>query len=396
VGAGSTFDVGGHLTNFSGTTLTGGTYDVSGTLAFAGANIVTNAAHITLGGPAALIENSTTSGNGLANLAANTSLGKFSLAGNANFTTVGNFSTAGTVSIAAGSTFTVGGPGSYTQSAGTTTDSGTLAAAGGVALNAGALFGGGAITGNLNSTGVVTPGASAIRTGILTDTGTYTQNAGGSLDIGIAGTIAGTKFDALNSTTAVLGGTLNLSQLNGFVPTVGSTFKIVNFNSESGTFATVNGLTINSSEAYTVTYQPTDVLLTVVSTGPRAPAASASAAAASRSSAVESRSSAAETPAARDGSLRAEYLIESRSSAAEPRLSGAEIPAARDGSLRAEYLIESHEDGGAHLTAALRDFNAAYAVGGRQAVAVANNAVLTRQRIAERIGALERIKQGRH
>ncbi len=363
VGAGSTFDVGGQLTNFSATnlTLTGGTYSVTGTLEFPGANIVTNAAKIMLGGPAALIENSTTSGNGLANLASNASTGKFSLAGNANFTTIGNFSTAGTVSIAAGSTFTVGGPGSYTQTAGTTTDGGTLTAAGGVALSGGALFGGGTITGNLNSTGIVTPGVSATKTGLLTNVGTYIQNAGGSLDIGIAGTIAGTKFDALNSNTAILGGTLNLSQLNGFVPTVGTTFKIVNFNSETGTFATVNGLSINSSEAYTVTYQPTDVLLTVVSTGVRA-----STAAASRLSGAESRSS--ET----------------------------EIPAARDDNLMAENLIRSEDDGALRMTAALRDFNAAYAVGGRQAVAVANEAVLSRQRIAERIGTLNRIKQGRH
>jgi len=76
----------------------------------------------------------------------------------------------------------------------------------------------------------------------------------------------------LKSSTASLGGTLNLSELKGFVPTVGSTYKILNFNSEAGTFATVNGLTINSTEAYTVTYQPNDVLLTVVST-PAAPAA---------------------------------------------------------------------------------------------------------------------------
>ncbi len=126
-------------------------------------------------------------------------------------------------------------------------------------------------------------------------------------------------------------------------------------------FTTLNGLTINSSEAYTVSYQNNDVLLTVVS--------------------MEGPASAA---------------VSSRSTAAESRSIDTEIPAARDDNLRAAYLIGSHDDGGAHLTAALREFNAAYAVGGRQAVAVANEAVLTRQRIAERIGALNPIKQGRH
>jgi len=33
----------------------------------------------------------------------------------------------------------------------------------------------------------------------------------------------------------------------------------------SGTFATVNGLSINSGEHFTVTYHPTNVTLTVVS-----------------------------------------------------------------------------------------------------------------------------------
>ena len=272
VGAGSTFDAGPGLTNFkvNTSTLTGGTYDVAGTLEFKGANIVTNAAKITLNGPAGQILNSTTSANGLANFASNSATGGFTLEGNANFTTAGNFSTAGTLSVGSGSTFTVGGPGALTQTAGTITDGGTLVAAGGATLSGGSLFGSGTITGNLTSSGIVTPGASAIKTGILTDTGTYTQNAGGSLDIGIAGA-TGAKFDALDSTTAVLGGTLNISEVKGFVPTVGSTFKILNFSSETGTFATVNGLTINGTEAYTVTYQPTDVLLTVVSTAAQAP-----------------------------------------------------------------------------------------------------------------------------
>ena len=271
VGAGSTFAVGGALTNFKGTTLTAGTFDVSGTLEFAGANIVTNAAKITLTGTASEILNSTNSANALANLSANAATGTFALAGKRSFTTAGNFSNAGTFTVGSGSTFTVGGSGVFTQTGGTTTDTGTLAAAGGAALSGGALFGAGTISGNLTSSGVITPGASAAKTGILTDSGAYTQNAGGSLDITIGGT-AGTKFDQLNATTAALGGTLNIAQASGFVPTVGSTFKILNFSSGTGTFAAVNGLTINGNESYTITYQPTDVLLTVVSSG--APATS--------------------------------------------------------------------------------------------------------------------------
>jgi hypothetical protein len=265
VGAGSIFDVDGTLSNFSGTTLKGGTFDVAGTLEFAGATIETNDAAITLTGTLAEIVNTTSGKNGLGRFAANEAAGKFTLSGGASFTSAGSVSNAGTFTVGAGSTFTVGGRGVFTQTAGTTTDSGTLTASGGVALSGGSLFAAGTIGGNLSSSGIVTPGASATKTGILTDTGTYTQGAGGSLNIGIGGALA-TKYDSLSATTAVLGGTLNISELGSFVPAVGSTFKILKFNSVTGTFTTVNGLTINSTEEYTVTYQPTDVLLTVVST----------------------------------------------------------------------------------------------------------------------------------
>jgi hypothetical protein len=266
VGGGSNFSVNGNLTNFSGTTLTGGIYNVSGTFKFNGANIVTNAANITLNGTSSQILNQS-SGNGLANLASNATAGAFTLQGGHSFTTAGSFSNAGVLSIGTGSTFTVGGAGSFTQTSGTTTDNGTLAlpAAGKLNLNGGSLFGLGTITGAIASSGSVTPGNSITSTGILKDSGVYTQNSSGSLNIAIAGTTAGTQYDQLNPTTAKLNGTLNLSLSKGYVPTVGSTFKIMNFTSETGTFTKVTGLAINSAENFKITYQPTDVLLTVVS-----------------------------------------------------------------------------------------------------------------------------------
>ena len=92
------------------------------------------------------------------------------------------------------------------------------------------------------------------------------QAAGGILDISIGGTTAGTKYDQLNiSKTASLNGTLNVNVVNGFVPTVGQTFTILNAASTTGTFSTVTGLAINSTEHFTVTYNSNDVVLTVVS-----------------------------------------------------------------------------------------------------------------------------------
>jgi hypothetical protein len=337
VGAGSTFDVAGRLTNYSAstTTLKGGTYNLTGTLGFSGANVVTNAAKLTLTGSSAEILNTKTNKNGLANFSTNSSTGTLSLQGGANLTTVGGVSNAGTVTIGTGSTLTAGGAGTYTQTAGTTTDSGAVAASGGVTLSGGSLFGTGTISGNVQSSATVTPGATAAGTGTLADTGTYTQNAGGTLDINIASKKA---FDVLSSSGAVLGGTLNIADLKSFVPTVGSTFKILTFGSETGTFAAVNGLSINGSEHYTVTYQPTDVLLTVVA-GP--------------------------SPAASTGA-------------------GAEPAAAKLTGLVA---------GSARLAATLARFNAAYAEAGMHEVHPGITAVALRRPAVQRARALELINQ---
>lgn len=345
----STFGIGGALDNVSGGTLTGGTYQITGTLQAAGLNIVTNAADLTLSGGSAKVLNSTTSANGLANLAVNAAAGTLILANAQSFTSAGAFKNAGGISIGAGSTFKTGGSAAFTQTAGQISDDGTLAAAGGVTLSGGSLLGDGTVTGNLASSGLVTPGVAPGKTGILTDTGAYTQNAGGSLDIAIGGTTAGTAYDVLRATTAVLGGTLNLSELAGFVPTVGSTFKILDFNSETGKFAAVTGLTIDSKEAYTVTYQPTDVLLTVVS-----------------------------TPASQ--------------SSGHTGLGGTDISPAHDGRMHATNIVGSG-DGNVRLAAALKTFNDAYAVDAGKGIAGANGAGSSRAAMPKRHDALDLIKK---
>ena len=284
VASGSSFVVNGNLANFVGTTLTGGVYSVGGTLQFNGANIVTNAANMTLTGPSAQIIDQTGT-NGLTNFANNASSGKFTLTGGQNLSIAGaSFSNAGIFTIGAGSTFTVGNGGSsgnaisYNQSAGTTTLDGTLAAASTTSgaqlnLNGGGLFGTGTIGSTtqlfaVSDSSTVTPGDSSTSTGKLTIDGTYTQAASGALDISVAGKTAGTQYDQLDASgtaSLVSGTTLNVKLLNGFVPAVGTTFDILNASSLSGTFTNVNGLSINSSEHFSVSYNGNDVVLTVVS-----------------------------------------------------------------------------------------------------------------------------------
>lgn len=280
--SGSTLQVIGPFSNFSGTTLTGGKYVVGGTFQFDGANIVTNAANITLTGTSSQILNQSNI-NALTNFTTNAAAGRFTLAGNQNLTTAtGTFTNSGIMAISSGSIFTVGNGGNtstatnYTQTAGTTTVDGTLTAspttAGTPTLNlqSGSLFGGGTVSDTVTSSGIISPGASWNAPGKLAVSGTFTQNSSGALDISIAGTTVGTQYDQLNVTgSSSLNGTLNIKLVNGFVPTVGTTFDILNTSVRSGTFSTVTGTAINGSEHFAITYNGNDVLLTVVA-GPAA------------------------------------------------------------------------------------------------------------------------------
>jgi hypothetical protein len=260
--AGDTLNVNGPFLNFSGTTLRGGKYLVTGTLQFTGANIVTNAANVTLSGatPKIIDQNGA---NGLANFATNAASGSLTLATSKLTTTLG-FRNAGTVNISAGSNFIISR--GYAQTAGMTTVDGILRARGLINIQAGNVFGTNTLMGSVTSSGTITPGDSPTQTAKLAITGAYTQNSTGSLNTAIAGITPGTQYGQLNVTGAAsLNGILNVSLLNGFLPNVGDTFSVLNASSVTGTFATVNGLCIDSSEHFAVTYEATDVLLTVVS-----------------------------------------------------------------------------------------------------------------------------------
>jgi hypothetical protein len=112
IGASSTFTVNGALVNFSGTTLTGGTYVVGGTFQFTGADVQTNAATVVLDGPAAMIVDESYN-DALAHFAANAAAGSFTVQNGLTFTIAGDFCNDGTLTVAAASTVTVSG--TYSQ-----------------------------------------------------------------------------------------------------------------------------------------------------------------------------------------------------------------------------------------------------------------------------------------
>jgi len=89
----------------------------------------------------------------------------------------------------------------------------------------------------INIGGTVTPGEGAART--LPIPGSYAQNAGGAFKIELGGPGLGTSYDLLAVGAAQLGGTLELTLINSFVPVAGQSFQILTAGSTSGTFADV-------------------------------------------------------------------------------------------------------------------------------------------------------------
>jgi fibronectin-binding autotransporter adhesin len=113
---------------------------------------------------------------------------------------------------------TISGSGNLTQNgSGTAVLGGTNTYSGGTIINNGTLL--------VNNSQALGLGNVVVNGGILgadpqpiNVKGNYTQNAGGTLQLGIGGSAAG-QYDSLNVTGhATLGGTLQLISLNGFQP----------------------------------------------------------------------------------------------------------------------------------------------------------------------------------
>jgi len=266
VNSGSTMIINGTFTNFASKTLTGGIYSLSGTLEFPNASIATNSGNLTLTGTSGQIVDSVTSNNALAALSLNNTKGILSLQSGAGLTTTTAFTNKGKTTVGAGSTLKVAS--SYTQSAGTTTVDGTLTAPSGLTVKSGSLVGKGTLSAAVTASGgSVTVGDSTTKAGLLTVTGSYTQSTTtANLNVAIGGNTVGSQYSQLSVSNGIaLNGVLNIKLINHFVPTIGSSFTILKGTAVSGTFSTVKGTSINSSEHFQVNYLSNEVTLTVVS-----------------------------------------------------------------------------------------------------------------------------------
>ncbi len=255
-------------------TLTGGAYNFAGTFQFDNANLVINAAKITLSANGQIVNQNGM--NGLLNFNENSSKGAFTVSGFESFTTGGTFSNAGTLVVGQESAFSIGGSGTnYNQTGGSTTVDGTLTVpAGGMAnITGGTLAASDTLNGDVsvgNASGAAATfiiGDSTKKSASVSVAKDYTQLATGAMDVQLGGTTAGSQYSQLDVTGPVnLAGTLNLKVINKFKPQVGQTFTILNAPSGiSGTFSTVNGTHINSKEHFTVTYDSTSIVLAVES-----------------------------------------------------------------------------------------------------------------------------------
>jgi hypothetical protein len=174
---------------------------------------------------------------------------------------------AATAIIATGANCTVN---TAVSNAGTFTINGTLINTNtitnsGTFINNGTYKGSGTFAGSEfnNNGGVVAPGQSP---GCLVF-GTFT-NESGTLQIEIGGTNYCTQHDQLQATTVALSGTLEVTLIDGFVPSCGQSFTIITYGNKTGTFSTINLPSLPNGLGWDLQYQSPvigDITLYIVS-----------------------------------------------------------------------------------------------------------------------------------
>ena len=132
--------------------------------------------------------------------------------------------------------------------------------------NFGLLNGNGKVYGDLINSGTLAPGNSP---GKFTVTGNYTATNTAVHNIEIA---AANLFDTISieqdssfaSGTAVINGTLNVSLLNGYIPALGESYKIVTYGGGSGNFSATNLPLLPTGMMWTVSYNAANITINVI------------------------------------------------------------------------------------------------------------------------------------
>jgi hypothetical protein len=161
----------------------------------------------------------------------------------------------GSVVVSQGALF-VGNASALTNASSVTVSGGLLKGTGGVSSAV------------IQTGGKISPGNSP---GCLTAT---SLTLGGTYDFQVGGTNACTDYDQVSTSSGVnlSGGNLHLSIINGFAPTVGQNFKLINNTSNNAVIGTFNGLSegatfIVAGNTFQITYKGgdgNDVVVTVI------------------------------------------------------------------------------------------------------------------------------------
>ena len=252
------------LTNLSvGGVLSGGTLTVQAGTLGVNANLVTIGTGTTVTVVAGGITNTTTATSALPALRTNNGTLTLSV----SVTVTGNVTNAGTVWLKGGTFRPLT---TYTQTAGSTrVDApavlkGGSAGTGAIAITGGSLTGGGTVHGPVTNAALVQPGGAGTALGV---TGTFTQTSAGTFAALVNGTTTpGTQFSKLAATgAATLSGTLAIQTGVGVDPPVGTTVRILDAASRSGTFSSITGRdTLPVGKYWGVTYDATGVSLQVM------------------------------------------------------------------------------------------------------------------------------------
>jgi Ca2+-binding RTX toxin-like protein len=178
-----------------------------------------------------------------------------------------NFTNSGTVE-SQGGTLSFGNNYNYTQTGGQTIlNGGTIIAASTIGFNlqGGSLSGNGTATGNVTNAGTIDPGLTGI--GQINLTGNYTSTNTANINIELGSTTKGSGYDFFDiSGSANLNGTLNVSLINSFTPTLGQVFEVVEYGSliGGGTNLTFSNLEIAPGLALAPSFDSNSLNLTVV------------------------------------------------------------------------------------------------------------------------------------
>lgn len=125
----------------------------------------------------------------------------------------------------------------------------------------GVIKGNGSLTGAVFNSGKVRPGLSS---GILSISGNYSQQQAGSLYMELGGISPGSQHDQLQiSGTTSLNGTLNITTINGFSPSIGQSFTLMTYASRIGQFSNITGMDFGSGLVGVLDYGAQSLTLSV-------------------------------------------------------------------------------------------------------------------------------------